>query len=146
MRITSLWAAAMIGAAVAASTPPIEIENAWARATVPGASNGVAFMTLRAKGEADQLVSASSPVAGHVDAHSNVMNNGVMEMRPVDAIDVVPGKPTTLAPGGLHLMLMGLKHPLVEGSTFPLTVRFRKGGSITVDVKVAGMGAKTAPN
>jgi len=146
MRIASLWAAALIGAAAAASTPQVEIDHAWARATVPGASNGAAFMTLTARGEGDQLVGASSPVADRVDVHSSVMNNGVMEMRPVDVIDVVPGKPARLAPGGLHLMLMGLKRPLVEGSTFPVTMNFRKSGAITVNVKVAGMGAGTAPN
>jgi len=144
MRFISLFIAAFVGLAAAAS-PAIEVQHPWARATVPGASNGVAFMTLLATGEADQLVAASSPVAEHVDLHTNVMNNGVMEMRPIDALDVAPGKPTTLAPGGLHLMLMGLKHPLTEGSTFPLTMKFRKAGEVTVNVRVSGMGARSAP-
>ena len=146
MRFVSLWVAALIGTAVAASNSSIEVLNTWARATVPGASTGAAFMTVRATGEADQLVGASSPVAEHVDVHSSVMNNGIMEMRAMDAVDVVPGRPTTFAPGGLHFMLMGLRHPLAEGSTFPLTVRFRKAGAITVNVRVASFGARSAPD
>ena len=135
----------MIGAAAAASGPPIEILHPWARATVPGARTGAAFMTLRATGDGDQFVGASSPVAAQVDLHSTAMNNGVMEMRPVDALDIVPWKAHDARAGGLHLMLMGLKHPLAEGSTFPLTVRFRKAGEITVNVRVAGIGARTGP-
>ncbi len=40
----------------------VEIKDAWARATAPGAKVGVGYMTIRnASGEAARLVAASSP-------------------------------------------------------------------------------------
>jgi hypothetical protein len=144
MRIASFVVAAVIGAA-AASPTSIEVERPWARATVPGASTGAAFMTVRSNGASDQLLGASTPVAEQVDLHQSIMKDGMAQMRGVDAIDIAPGRPATLAPGGLHFMLMGLKHPLAEGTTFPLTLKFRKRDPVTVDVRVAGMGATSAP-
>jgi copper(I)-binding protein len=64
------------------------------------------------------------------------MEDGVMKMRPVEAIEVAPGEPTVLGPGGLHIMMMGLKAPLVEGERFPVTLVFERAGEATVHVVV----------
>ena len=63
-----------------------------------------------------------------------------MKMRPIKAIEVNPGEPAVLKPGGLHIMLIGLKKPLVADQTFPLRLRFEKAGEIPVEVKVRKMG------
>jgi copper(I)-binding protein len=64
-----------------------------------------------------------------------------MKMRPpVDAIEVEPGAPAVLAPGGLHVMLMGLTVPLAEGASFPLTLTFATAGPVTVRVAVRKPG------
>ena len=60
----------------------------------------------------------------------------VIKMRPVSAIEVAPGEPTVLQPGGLHIMLTGLKAPLVEGSLVTLTLEFEKAGAVEVLVIV----------
>jgi copper(I)-binding protein len=69
-----------------------------------------------------------------------------MKMRPIEAIEVNLGEPTVLRPGGLHIMLIGLKKPLVAGQTFPLRLRFEKAGELPVEVTVrkiaAGEGAE----
>jgi copper(I)-binding protein len=77
--------------------------------------------------------------------HQTIKNGDVMEMRPVDALTVSADKPVTLAPGGYHIMLMGLKRPLAKGDKFPVTLRFEKAGSIqaTVTVQSAGASAPT---
>jgi periplasmic copper chaperone A len=63
-------------------------------------------------------------------------------MREVDAIDVPAGGKVKLEPGGLHIMLVGLKAPLAAGSSFPLTLKFEKAGELKVEVKVeSGMPA-----
>lgn len=124
----------------------VEIGHPWSRATAPGAPNGATYLTLTNVGaEADRLLSASSPAAAKVELHTHMMDNGIMRMRPVDAVEVTPGSPTTLAPGGLHLMLLGLKEPLAKGKAFPLTLVFEKGGPVTVQVDVQGVG-DTAPS
>lgn len=119
---------------------PLTIDHPWARASV--AANGAAYMTISTSGpEPDELVAAASPVAGKVELHTHVMEGDVMRMRPVKAIDVNVGEPAVLRPGGLHVMLIGLKAPLQEGETFPLTLRFERAGEITVDVAVQAVGA-----
>ena len=68
-------------------------------------------------------------------------DSGVMQMREVPAIDLPPGKPVTLKPGGLHIMMMGLKHPLQPGQSVPLTLHFEKSGTREVSAAVGKVGA-----
>lgn len=118
----------------------LEIERPWARPSA--AKNGAAYMSIVAKGKSDdRLTSAASPVAEKVELHTRVMEGDIMRMRPVDAIDVKPGQPAELKPGGLHVMLIGLKQPLQDGKSFPLTLTFQKAGTVTVEVSVSKQGA-----
>lgn len=142
---------AAIAAGVLAAAPALahdyklgnlEIAHPWSRATAPAAANGAAYMVLTANGkDTDRLVSAASPAAEKVELHTHLMEDGVMKMRPVAGIEVTPGSPTALQPGGLHIMLLGLKHPLTKGKSFPLTLTFEKAGSVTVEVAVDAAGA-----
>ncbi len=61
-------------------------------------------------------------------------------MRPVEAIPVAAGGTVTLAPGGLHMMLIGLRQALKPGDSFPLTLRFEKAGPVETTVKVGNAG------
>ena len=62
-------------------------------------------------------------------------------MRSVEALDVVPGMPTVLKPGGLHVMLMRLKAPIEKGQNFPLTLTFEGAGTVNVRVTAHGIAA-----
>jgi copper(I)-binding protein len=64
-----------------------------------------------------------------------------MRMRPIAGLDVKPAGRVVLQPGGYHVMLVDLKHPLQAGEHFPLTLEFEKAGSIEVDVEVESMAA-----
>jgi copper(I)-binding protein len=120
----------------------LSIEDPWARATPGMAANGAAYMVITNAGQAaDELVDAASPVAAKVELHTHVMDGDVMRMRPVRAIEVNVGEPAVLKPGGLHIMLIGLKAPLKQGETFPLTLTFAKAGTTTVEVVVQAPGA-----
>jgi periplasmic copper chaperone A len=131
--------AATMSAALA-QTGQIEITNAWARATPGGATTGAAYLTIVSP-VADRLVGASSPVAKSTQLHSMTMQGTIMRMRQVDGIDLPAGKPVTLKPGGLHLMLVGLNAPLKAGQNFPLTLTFKNAGSKEVTVAVEKVGA-----
>lgn len=121
------------------------IGQPWARASAGQAVNGAVYLTLTNSGkETERLVAASSPVAGTVELHNHVVDNGVMKMRQVDGVDVEPGAPIEFKPGGLHVMLIGLKAPLKQGDSFPLTLTFQRGGAVNVDVAVSGAGAMGA--
>lgn len=145
MNLLAFVAAALLTATSAASAHDyklgdLTIDQPWARASV--AANGAAYMTISTSGSApDQLVAAASPVAGKVELHTHIVEGDVMRMRPVKAIEVNVGEPAVLKPGGLHVMLIGLKAPLKEGEKFPLTLTFTKAGTTTVDVAVQSAGA-----
>lgn len=148
-----LAAALAIGLAAATAAVPLAaheyelgalaIDHPWARASAGAARNGAAFMAISNRGsEADRLLSASSPAAARVELHTHIMDSdGVMKMRQMEAIELPAGAETRLAPGGLHLMLMGLTAPLVEGTSFPATLTFERAGEITVEVAVEGVAA-----
>ncbi len=107
------------------------IENAWARESVT--PTGAAYLTVRNQGEEDdRLVGIAADVAERAEIHSTAMQDGVMRMRPVDAVEVPAHGEAVLAPGGLHVMLIGLKGPLEEGKSFALTLAFENAGEIQV--------------
>ena len=107
-----------------------------------GAHTGAVYLTLTdTAGAADQLMGASSPVAGMAELHETVDDHGVMRMRPVKGLPLAPGKAMTLKPGGYHIMLMGLKQPLKAGDSFPLTLTFEHAPPVTVQATVKPIGA-----
>jgi copper(I)-binding protein len=133
-----LW----LAAAPAFAAGGIEVQDAWARASASAHKTGAAYLTLVNRGDAvDRLVSASTPAAERAEVHAHLHEGGIMRMRKVDGVDVHPGEPVVFAPGGLHVMLMGLTKPLDEGARFPLTLHFEKAGDLTVQVAVLGVGA-----
>ncbi len=143
MRHMFLATAALVGfAGVAlAQVPSVEISGAWARATTSSAKVGGAFMTLKAVGGAERVVSASSPVAEKIELHETINDAGVMKMREVPQLVLTAGQAVVLKPGSYHIMLIGLKKPLNRGESFPLTVTFEKAAPVTVTVTVQAAGA-----
>jgi periplasmic copper chaperone A len=128
--------------AFAQSSGDITVESIWARATPPGAKSGAVYLTLRNRGAADdRLIGAKTPVASQAGLHAEIMENGVMEMRPLASVDVAPGGTASLKPGGNHIMLLGLQHPLKQGDHIPLTLTFAHAPPLTVQVPVARIGA-----
>jgi copper(I)-binding protein len=118
----------------------IKIENAYTRSTVPGQQVAGGFMKIENKGGVDQLISASSPVAGEVQLHEMAMEGNVMKMRQVKDIPVPAGGAVELKPGGLHLMFMNIKAPLAAGETVPVKLKFAKAGEVEVKMPVNAMG------
>ncbi len=144
--VKALLAALLVSIVVMpAAAQGIAIEHPWARATAGQSKNGAAYMTLSNLGDApERLVKAESPAAATVEIHTHVNDNGIMRMRPVNAIEVSPGEPSVLQPGGLHIMLIGLKEPLLVGAKFPLTLTFESGKSATVQVNIRPANATAA--
>jgi len=126
----------------------VSIEQVWSRATPKSASTAAIYMTLVNKGPADdRLIAASTPVASIAGLHEMTVDaNNVMKMRPIEGgIPVGTGGSATLKPGGLHIMLEGLKAPLEAGQSFPVTLTFEKAGTVQVTATVQGPGAAAPP-
>jgi len=121
--------------AVQAGDAPV-VSDAWARATPPGVEVGAAYLVITGGARADSLLGATTPRAAMVHLHDVTESEGVAQMRSVEAVPVPAGAKVTLAPKGLHLMLMGLDAPLIAGQTFPLTLQFAESAAQTVTVTV----------
>lgn len=120
----------------------IAVTRAWTRAAGQGGT-GAGFLAIGNRGAAaDRLVGASSPAARVIELHTHLREGEVMRMRPVEAIDIAAGQTVTLQPGGLHLMLIGLGQPLVQGQVVPVTLRFARAGEVQVQLRVEAAGAR----
>ncbi|MFK3719963.1 copper chaperone PCu(A)C [Pseudomonas fulva] len=111
------------------------VSEAWVRASVPHQQSTGAFMTITASSDS-KLVSVASPVAKTVQVHEMTMNGDVMGMREVKAVALPAGKPVTLDPNGLHVMLMGLNDQVKEGQQVPLTLTVQAADGTTESVAV----------
>jgi copper(I)-binding protein len=120
----------------------LTIEKPWARATPKGAEVGAAYVEIRnGGGDADRLTGGTADFA-NVEIHEMSMQGNVMQMREVkDGLAIPAHGDVKLTPGGYHLMLTGLKHPLVKGETAKVTLTFERAGAVTVDFAVVGVGA-----
>lgn len=103
----------------------------------PTAKTAAIYMVLMNHGtETDVLQSVSTSAADKATAHQTTEENGVMKMREVEGLEVKPHETVTFAPGGYHVMLVGLKAPLKAGDSFSLVLSFKLAGDVSVDVQV----------
>jgi len=119
------------------TTGGITVSDAWARPSPMMERAGAAYMVLQNNGAAeDKLLSVESDVAKTIELHETKEMNGMMQMSPVSNIPVAAGGKTELAPGGLHVMLIGLTRELKAGDKVQLTLNFEKAGKIPVTAEV----------
>lgn len=115
----------------------MKIENAWARPTVPGLDVGVVYLRIDNRGgKADRLLSIRTPVATGAAVHRTIIENDIARMRPVSVLHVGANEVVMLEPSGLHIMLFGLKKPLVKDQSFPLELVFEVSGKVKATVTV----------
>ena len=144
--VATALAGLMLVAPALAQAPPVAVTGAWSRATPPGAEVGAVYLTLGSPA-GDRLVSASSPAAAQARVHEMTMDGTVMRMREMkDGLALPAHQVVTLAPGGLHIMLVGLKAPLKQGGTVPLHLVFQSAPPLDLLVPVAALGASVAPH
>lgn len=142
-RMPALVAALVIAIAASPAIAQVSVSDAWVRGTVPGQKTTGAFMRLTSTADLT-LVAATSPVAKIVELHEMKVEGGMMRMAAVARLPLPAGKTVELKPGGYHMMLMGLAHPLKDGDRVPITMTFEdKTGtkqSIDLMASVRGLG------
>ena len=116
----------------------VKIDHPWSRPTPPKASMGVVYMALENGGKkAAKLLSVSCKCAKTAEMHrSEIDASGKSSMRQQASVEIPAGGRVEFAPGGLHVMLIGLKAGLSEGSSFPITLEFENIGKVLIDVNV----------
>src|SRR5690606_3196441 len=125
---------------------PINISQPFTRATLPNAPVGGGFLTIEnTVTEPDRLVSATSPASDVVQIHEMAMEGTAMKIRQLAiGLEIPAGEFVVLAPGGFHLMFMGLKQAFVEGETIEVTLVFEKAGTVEVSLPVGAVAASEA--
>jgi periplasmic copper chaperone A len=132
--------AALVPALIAAAQPSaLSAQDAWIRAT-PGVDVAAAYLTLHNSGTQPVVVrGVRSPEAGAAMIHETTIVNGQSTMRAHEPLRVGPGETVRFAPGGLHIMLHMLRHPLTTGDEVPLVLLLEGGGSLTVKARVRAL-------
>ena len=135
-RVLAVLLAGML-ASLPAFAGELAVTKAWSRSTPPGVTVGVAYLTLKNDtGKSDRLLKITTPVAAKVQVHRTEIQDGMARMREVAVLHVDAGQSLEFEPGGMHLMLMGLKQPLVEGEAFELDLLFEVAGPRKLRVPV----------
>ena len=129
---------AFSGSALAESaTDQVSVSDAYVRAVPPGQPNSASFMEITNGSSTDHaLVGGSSPAAEVLELHTHTMEGGMMRMRQIEKIDLPAGQSVKLQPGGLHVMLIGLKQNLVPDENVPITLKYEDGSEVTIEAPV----------
>jgi copper(I)-binding protein len=124
-------------AQTAAALGQLTVTQAWSRPTPPAATVGAVYFSINNRGsKADLLLAVSSPIAARVELHESRNVRGVVEMRELTSVPCAAGATVVSEPGGLHVMLVGLYRPLIAGTAFPLSLKFRDAGNLTLQIPV----------
>ena len=111
----------LVGPAHAADL--VQVQEPWAKATVPGQKVGGVYMNMVAR-ENLRLTGVKSAVAETAAVHQMKMENGMMRMRALPFLELPAGKMVKLEPGGYHIMLFDLRQSLVAGQKLKLELTF----------------------
>jgi len=129
--------ALMLFAVAPAIAGELTVSNAWSRTTPPGIGMGVVYLKIHNNStKSDRLLKLKASVASSAEVHRTEIVEGVARMREVSVLHVAASERLEFAPGGMHIMLMGLKKPLVEGQKFNLELLFEVAGPRKVTVVV----------
>ena len=106
----------------------VQASDSYVRTVPPGQKNTGVFMTLtNVTASAKSIVNAKSSAAEIVELHTHINEDGMMRMRQIEKIDIPAKGMTILKPGGLHVMLIGLKQEIVEGKPVGITLEYENG-------------------
>jgi iron complex outermembrane receptor protein len=138
--LLALLALALVATAAPAhdyTVGSLQIGHPWSRPVAAGMPVGVAYLSITNHGKTEEvLLSARSPAAARVEIHQTIVSEGMARMRPLPQIAIAPGATVKIAPGGIHLMLLGLERAFVLGDEVPLTLTFRDAGDVPVVIKI----------
>ena len=140
--MSRIWLAALAAtlvsvAAVAEQNTSLEFENVWVRAMPPFQPNSAGYLTLTNRGDvAVAIVGASSNVSDSVELHTTRKIDGLVRMEKLQGLAVAPGERVELAPGGKHLMLLGLAFRLVPGDDVELCLQLVTEEEVCTDAEV----------
>ncbi|UTW44304.1 copper chaperone PCu(A)C [bacterium SCSIO 12696] len=136
MRLLILLGCFLVSPFTVADQAAIAVDNAYVRGMPPGRTVTAAFFDLHNKGARDcRLVGATADIARSGELHTHIHKDGVMRMRRVKGVDLPAGETVSFKPGGLHVMLFGVR-PLKDGEPVSVTLNFEQCEPLTVGTAV----------
>jgi copper(I)-binding protein len=139
-RILILILAVALSLSACGTPQGIEVREAWMRPAAQG-ENGAVYFVIDNRGSQDTLTGVSSDVAEAVEMHESMMSGDVMQMQQIDAVPLERSTEIRFEPGGLHVMLVGLKKDLQVGDEVEVTLHFTNFEDLNITVPVSDMPA-----
>lgn len=118
------------------SSDSVQFTDVWARPGWKEGNSAVFFMVQNGADQDDKLLAAASDIANAVELHESSMVDGVMKMEKQEFVPLPVGEEVLFKPGGLHIMLIGLKDDLIVLDKFSVILTFENAGEVTLDVVV----------
>ena len=145
--VTLLISSHFISTEASAESTKIVVENSYARESIPGTTISSAYMTLNNLADKKiRLIAASSAVSDRIEIHQHTMDNGMMRMRQVDAVEISAKGAVIFQPSGFHLMLFDVKRALKAKESIIITLHFDDNSSVDVNYNVKGIKQKQHHN
>jgi len=111
----------------------ISFEAPWIRLLPPTVMHTAAYVTIKnSANETDTLLNVTSASIGSLSVHQTKNIDGMMKMLSADNLKIPANGKIDLAPGGYHIMLMGLENSLVENQEITMTFEFKNAGEVEV--------------
>jgi len=126
-------------AAASGRSGNVVVSGAYAREST--GEEAAIYMTVADFGAANRLLRATSDAATEVQVHENRVEGATASMHPLDGLDIPAGGSVELKPGGLHIMLLGLREPLEPRDTISITLEFQVAGKLALEVPVRALAA-----
>jgi len=122
----------------------IKVSKAKIRLMPPVATSTALYLTLRNTGKTPvKLISAEvydtndhQPLAKEVMLHKTISEGNMKKMVHLDSIDIGPGKRVRLKPGGVHIMLINLNHPIKKEDIYQVKLSFADKSSLVTTATV----------
>jgi len=103
----------------------IRVENALLRPPAPGQTTASAYFDVINDGGANELLFVATPISSQVELHTHLHADGMMKMRMVNSVKILPKQTTQFKRMGLHVMIFNVEIP--EGlNEVPLTLTFAR--------------------
>lgn len=118
------------------SSNDMTITDAYVQPLIPGQHNTAAYMKIENKSDEQYILTgAQSSMAERTELHTVLTENGMVRMRPVSEILLLPNEGVLLQPGDLHIMLIGVE-ALDPDALVPICLIFKESATICMDVPV----------
>ena len=134
--VSALVITVLLSGCAAPAKEGLEVREAWARPAPQGGNGAIYFMIENHSSETQEMIGVDSDIAQAVEMHESQMDGDVMEMHQLESVSLGPGAAVTFEPGGLHIMLIGLKQDLKVGDEVQVTLNFANAQEIRVTVPI----------